>query len=71
MLISIGGGLLGIVIGFGLSWLIAYSAGWKTIVTTGSVIVAFGVAAVTGVLFGIYPAMNASRIDPTVALRYE
>ncbi len=71
VLISVGGGLLGIVIGFGLSWLIAYSAGWKTIVTTSSVLVAFGVAAVTGVVFGIYPAMKASRIDPIVALRYE
>ena len=71
MLISVGGGLLGISVGFVLSALIAYTAGWKTIVTTGSVVVAFGVSMVTGVVFGIYPAMKASRIDPIEALRYE
>jgi len=71
VLISVGGGLLGIGTGFFLSWLIAYSAGWKTIITTGSVIVAFTVAVSTGVVFGIYPAMKASRIDPIEALRYE
>jgi putative ABC transport system permease protein len=71
VLISVFGGLLGIAVGFLLSWLIAYSAGWKTIITTGSVVVAFGVAAVTGVVFGIYPAMKASKIDPIEALRYE
>jgi putative ABC transport system permease protein len=71
VLISVGGGILGIATGFLLSWLIAYSAGWKTIVTTGSVIVAFGVAMITGVVFGIYPAMKASQIDPIEALRYE
>jgi putative ABC transport system permease protein len=71
VLISVGGGLLGIGIGFFLSWLIAHSAGWKTIVTTSSVVVAFGVAVATGVVFGIYPAMKASRIDPIEALRYE
>jgi ABC-type antimicrobial peptide transport system permease subunit len=71
VLISVCGGVLGIAVGFFLSWLIAYSAGWKTIITTGSVVVAFGVAAVTGVVFGIYPAMKASKIDPIEALRYE
>lgn len=71
VLISVFGGLLGIAVGFFLSWLIAYAAGWKTIVTTSSVAVAFGVAALTGVLFGIYPARKASHIDPIEALRYE
>ncbi len=71
VLISIGGGLLGIIFGFGLSWLIARTAEWKTIVTPASVIIAFGVSAVVGVVFGIYPAVKASRIDPIEALRYE
>ncbi len=71
VLISVGGGLLGVGLGFGLSWVIANFAGWKTIITTVSVIVAFGVAMITGVVFGIYPAMKAARIDPIEALRYE
>lgn len=71
MLISAGGGLLGIAVGVGLAWLISNSAGWKTIVTTSSVVVAFSVSVMTGVLFGIYPAMKASEIDPIEALRYE
>jgi putative ABC transport system permease protein len=71
MLISAGGGLLGIAVGVGLAWVISNSAGWKTIVTTSSVAVAFSVSVFTGVVFGIYPAMKASEIDPIEALRYE
>jgi putative ABC transport system permease protein len=71
VLISTGGGLLGIAFGFMLSWLIARTAEWKTIVTPISVIIAFGVSVAVGVLFGIYPAMKASRINPIDALRYE
>ncbi len=71
VLISVGGGLLGVAFGYGLSWVIAHAAEWKTIVTTSSILMAFGVSAAVGVVFGIYPAMKASRIDPIEALRYE
>ena len=71
VLISVGGGILGVAFGFFLSWLIARTAEWKTIVTTESVGVAFGVSVAVGVLFGAYPAVKASRINPIEALRYE
>jgi putative ABC transport system permease protein len=70
-MISIAGGVLGIACGFVLSWMIAQTAEWKTIVTPGSVIIAFGVSVFVGVVFGIYPAFKASRINPIDALRYE
>src|SRR5215469_8280690 len=71
VMISTGGGLLGIAFGFMISWVIARTAEWKTIVTPISVIIAFGVSVAVGVVFGIYPAMKASRINPIDALRYE
>lgn len=71
VLISVAGGLLGICFGFFLAWLIARTAEWKTIVTTASVVIAFGVSVAVGVLFGIYPAVKASKINPIDALRYE
>lgn len=71
VLISVGGGLMGIMFGFFLAWLIARTAEWKTIVTTASVVIAFGVSVVVGIVFGIYPAVKASRINPIDALRYE
>ena len=71
VLISVAGGLLGIAFGFFLAWLIAQTAQWKTIVTSASVVIAFGVSVAVGVVFGIYPAMKASRINPIDALRYE
>jgi putative ABC transport system permease protein len=71
VLISVGGGLLGIAFGFFLAWLIARTADWKTIVTMSSVVIASSVSVAVGVIFGIYPAMKASRINPIEALRYE
>jgi putative ABC transport system permease protein len=71
VLISIGGGAVGIAFGYFLSWLIARAAEWNTIVTPASIGIAFGVSVAVGVIFGIYPARKASRIDPIEALRYE
>jgi len=71
VLISIGGAILGIGFGFFLAWLISRTAEWKTIVTTISVVIAFGVSVGVGMVFGIYPAVKAARINPIEALRYE
>jgi putative ABC transport system permease protein len=71
VLISIVGGLIGIGFGFTLSRLIASAAGWSTVVTTSSIAIAFGVSVFIGLLFGIYPAVQAARLDPIEAIRYE
>ncbi|MEO8025965.1 MAG: ABC transporter permease [Bryobacteraceae bacterium] len=71
VLISIVGGLIGIAFGFTLARIIAAAAGWSTVVTGSSIAVAFGVSVGIGLLFGIYPAMQAAKLDPIEAIRYE
>jgi putative ABC transport system permease protein len=70
-LISIVGGLIGIVFGFGMSRVIALLAGWSTIVTLSSILLAFLVSVSVGLIFGTYPAVKAARLDPAEAIRYE
>jgi putative ABC transport system permease protein len=70
-IISLTGGVAGILLGVALSQLIGVLAGWSTIVTTGSIVLAFGVSVAIGIVFGLYPAVRASRLDPVKALHYE
>jgi len=69
--LSLIGGVLGIAVGLGGSYAIAYFAQWRTLVSLEAVGVAFVFSAAVGVFFGFYPARQASRLNPIDALRYE
>ncbi len=65
------GGLAGVVMGVVIARVVAASAGWPTVVTMGSVVLAAGVALVVGVTSGLYPAIRAANLDPIESLRAE
>jgi putative ABC transport system permease protein len=69
--ISIIGGAMGIAIGIALAGFVAAFAGWPTVVSAWSIVLATGVSASVGWLSGVYPATRAAKLDPIEALRYE
>jgi putative ABC transport system permease protein len=69
--LSIAGGVVGIALGITASVLISHFAQWSTVVSPGSIVVAFLFSALVGVFFGFYPARKAAYMDPIEALHYE
>lgn len=71
ILISITGGIIGILIGIGASFAVKNIAHWPIYIQSWSVLLSFAVCTITGVFFGWYPAQKASNLDPIDAIRYE
>ena len=71
VIISITGGIIGVLLGIISTQIVTLTLGWPTIVSESSVVLSFAVCAITGIFFGYYPAQKASRLDPIEALRYE
>lgn len=71
ILLSITGGVIGVLLGLGLSYTINTFAHWPTFVQPWSIVMSFAVCTLTGIFFGWYPAKKAARLDPIEAIRYE
>ncbi|RIH74290.1 Macrolide export ATP-binding/permease protein MacB [Calidithermus terrae] len=71
VVLSVGGGVLGIALGLGLARSVGNLLGISPVFSPGSMLLAFGFSAMVGVFFGYYPALRAARLDPVESLRYE
>lgn len=71
VIISVSGGVIGIILGCVASWLVNLIAHWPVYIQAYSVVLSFAVCTVTGVFFGWYPAKKAANLDPIEAIRYE
>lgn len=71
VIISVTGGVIGIILGIIASWLVTVIANWPVAIQLYSVVLSFAVCTVTGIFFGWYPAQKASNLDPIEAIRYE
>jgi putative ABC transport system permease protein len=71
LVLSLMGGLIGVLIGGGIAALVSKILGWPTLVSALSVLISFAFATIIGIFFGYYPAHKAAALDPIEALRYE
>lgn len=71
ILISVTGGVVGVILGLASTFIVSQYLHWPTVVTSESMILSFVVCAITGIFFGWYPARKAAALDPIVALRFE
>ena len=71
IVIGVTGGLIGICLGVSGAHIISAVAGWNTVISPASILLAFGVSVAIGLFFGLYPARKAALLDPIDALRYE
>lgn len=71
VIISVSGGIIGIIVGMLATWLVNVIAHWPVAIQMYSVVLSFAVCTVTGVFFGWYPAKKAAGLDPIEAIRYE
>jgi putative ABC transport system permease protein len=71
VLLSGAGGIMGVALGVAIPFIVTWTSELKTIVTLWSPLLAFGISALVGIVFGLYPAMRAAEMDPVEALRHE
>jgi ABC-type transport system, involved in lipoprotein release, permease component len=71
IMISVTGGVIGVALGITASELISAIAHWPILISQTSIVLSFLVCGITGIFFGYYPAVKASKLDPIEALRYE
>jgi putative ABC transport system permease protein len=71
LLLTLMGGILGIILGSAIPFFVTFFSGMPTAITISSLVLAFGISAAVGVAFGLYPAYRAAYMDPIQSLRHE